>query len=295
MKFELKPNNRNSSDKDLIKDVIEVAKKLRKESISRDEYNKHGRYSEGTLRKRFGGWLNVLKIAGLSSTKDYNVSDEELISELQRIAKLPNVEILTRDVFNKYKKISNTTKIERRFGSWTEALKKSGLHVSRSQKRGYSDKELFENILNVWTYNGRQPTVTDIGEHPSKITRNTYSNRFGNWRNALEAFVEYANKGQAEAYKKAKEVKEAIEVVEEKSLKIKHVKHKTSRTINLRLRFLVMKQDNFKCKNCGRSPATNPHIILHVDHIKPWSNGGETILENLQTLCSKCNLGKSNI
>jgi len=31
-----------------------------------------------------------------------------------------------------------------------------------------------------------------------------------------------------------------------------------------------------------------------VDHITAWSNGGETILENLQTLCSDCNLGKSN-
>ncbi len=33
----------------------------------------------------------------------------------------------------------------------------------------------------------------------------------------------------------------------------------------------------------------------HIDHIKPWSKGGETVLENLQTLCATCNLGKSNI
>jgi 5-methylcytosine-specific restriction endonuclease McrA len=32
-----------------------------------------------------------------------------------------------------------------------------------------------------------------------------------------------------------------------------------------------------------------------VDHIVPWSKGGETILENLRTLCSKCNLGKGNV
>jgi 5-methylcytosine-specific restriction endonuclease McrA len=36
-------------------------------------------------------------------------------------------------------------------------------------------------------------------------------------------------------------------------------------------------------------------IVLHVDHIKAWANGGETVLENLQTLCSKCNLGKSDL
>src|SRR3989338_11279529 len=71
--------------------------------------------------------------------------------------------------------------------------------------------------------------------------------------------------------------------------------HKTKRGINWRLRFIVMRQDNFKCKNCGRSPATDQTIILHVDHIKAWANGGETILENLQTLCSKCNIGKSDL
>ncbi|MFZ6816453.1 HNH endonuclease [Undibacterium sp. Rencai35W] len=27
----------------------------------------------------------------------------------------------------------------------------------------------------------------------------------------------------------------------------------------------------------------------------PWSKGGETVLANLQTLCSVCNLGKSNV
>ena len=56
-----------------------------------------------------------------------------------------------------------------------------------------------------------------------------------------------------------------------------------------------MRQDNFKCKNCGRSPATDPTIILHVDHKTAYANGGETVLENLQTLCSKCNIGKSNL
>lgn len=71
--------------------------------------------------------------------------------------------------------------------------------------------------------------------------------------------------------------------------------HKTSRDINLRLRFLVMKRDNFKCCVCGRSPATAQGLELQVDHIKPWTKGGETTLENLQTLCRDCNLGKSDL
>ena len=46
---------------------------------------------------------------------------------------------------------------------------------------------------------------------------------------------------------------------------------------------------------CGRSPAKDMNIELHVDHIMPYSKGGETVIENLQTLCSDCNLGKSNL
>ncbi|MCX5781534.1 MAG: HNH endonuclease [Elusimicrobia bacterium] len=66
------------------------------------------------------------------------------------------------------------------------------------------------------------------------------------------------------------------------------------RAVSVRLRFIIMKRDNFKCQHCGRSPATDPTIILHVDHKTAWANGGETVLENLETLCSKCNIGKGN-
>ena len=70
------------------------------------------------------------------------------------------------------------------------------------------------------------------------------------------------------------------------------VVHKTNRIPSLQLRFQILKRDNFKCCACGASPAKDPDVELHVDHIIPWSKGGETVLENLQTLCSRCNLGK---
>ena len=40
---------------------------------------------------------------------------------------------------------------------------------------------------------------------------------------------------------------------------------------------------------------TNPGVELKVDHVVPWSDGGETVLDNLQLLCQKCNGGKSNL
>lgn len=71
-------------------------------------------------------------------------------------------------------------------------------------------------------------------------------------------------------------------------------KHKTSREPSMKLRFEVLKRDNFKCCACGSSPAKDPAVELHIDHIIPWSKGGETTRNNLQTLCSICNIGKGN-
>ncbi len=67
-----------------------------------------------------------------------------------------------------------------------------------------------------------------------------------------------------------------------------------SRTPSTKLRFEVLSRDKFTCRFCGASPTKDPSVTLHIDHIIPWSKGGETSIDNLQTLCSKCNLGKSD-
>ena len=81
---------------------------------------------------------------------------------------------------------------------------------------------------------------------------------------------------------------------EPKQEKILSDSHKTKREIGIQLRYKVLKRDNFKCCACGASPAKDPTVELHIDHIIPWSKSGETTLENLQTLCSRCNIGKSD-
>ena len=68
-----------------------------------------------------------------------------------------------------------------------------------------------------------------------------------------------------------------------------------SRFVSDKLRYQVLKRDNFKCCACGASPAKDPSVELHIDHIIPWAKGGKTTADNLQTLCSKCNLGKGDI
>lgn len=58
------------------------------------------------------------------------------------------------------------------------------------------------------------------------------------------------------------------------------------------VRAKIIRRDNSRCQMCGATPQDGAK--LHVDHIKPISLGGRSSLDNLQTLCETCNLGKSN-
>lgn len=213
-----------------------------------------------------------------------NVPTGELIADLKNTAKKLNQDFVThkqQDEFGKF----DSSNIADRLGGWAKAHELANLNLARHQKSlRVSDEELFQNLEEVWTKLGHQPIQADMYPPISKFSFGTYKRHFGTWMKGLEKFVENINNEE--------------NIASENSIKNLQVepstRHKTKRDINWRLRFIVMKRDNFKCRNCGRSPATNSKTILHVDHIQAWANGGETVLENLQTLCSVCNIGKSN-
>ena len=62
--------------------------------------------------------------------------------------------------------------------------------------------------------------------------------------------------------------------------------------ISSRLKVQVLMRDSNKCKLCGTT-VTGENIDF--DHIKPWSKGGETVLENVQVLCASHNLAKGDL
>lgn len=59
-----------------------------------------------------------------------------------------------------------------------------------------------------------------------------------------------------------------------------------------KLRKYIKERDNYTCQCCGRHMPDG--CGLHIDHIVPISKGGKTEPDNLQVLCSICNLKKSN-
>jgi len=203
-----------------------------------------------------------------------DVPDDELIADLAKISNdLGERRITFRD-YQKMGKFSSST-LTLRFGSWLGALEKAGLE--KTIERNISNEALFKNIVAVWSKLGRQPKFRDLSAEVSAYSSSTYASRFGSWRKALNKFVDWANDRNVPP-----------EPAEQLDLKVR----KTPRNVNWRLRAQVLMRDSAKCRLCGRTPAHG--AILHVDHIQPWSKGGETTIDNLQILCFVCNTGKGD-
>lgn len=298
MKFELNEYHHNTSDEEFIEDVRKTAEELNKDTLTGAEYSKYGTYHSSTLTKRFGSWKTVLEKCGLETKGHgfkFSYSDDYVINDLKRVAKMLGKETLTREEYESHSEFSRGV-LEKHYGSWNAVLKLAGMELNLN--RNFSDEEMFEEIERVWVLLGRQPTTTDIKKGLSTFSLQSYARRFGGWRGALQAFVNYINTDEKEEQNNTDSSSTAVSTLTTENITVEkkaEASRKTSRDINLRLRFMVMKRDNFKCCACGASPAKNPSVELHIDHIIPWSKGGETVIENLQTLCAECNLGKSNI
>lgn len=212
----------------------------------------------------------------LSRIKNAPVSDAELLADIRRVAAETGTTTVSHTVYSKHGQYNART-ISRRFGTWNNGLKIAGVQISH--ENNISDERLFENVMRLWEHYGRQPHQSELDRSPSAISSKPYKRRFKSWLETLTEFVKYANAQGTEQPR-------VSEIVSGR---------RTSRAPSLRLRFRILKRDNFTCCACGATPALTPGLSLHVDHVQAWSLGGETIEENLRTLCEKCNLGKSNV
>lgn len=294
MKYELEPDNRNCGDDVLLRDIKAIALRLGKASITKEDYNQHGRFSAATIQNRFGSWNIALEKSGCIIQKRVGIPREELLSDLKRVGgELGATTTVSMVSYSARGKFAADT-LCRSFGSWAKALEAAGFSISEGSKRNATrnatEDDFYSNMAVVWEQVGRQPKRSDFYPPISRFSADTYVRRFGSWRSALEAFVKAANGGEL--------LGEKVESsIPQDSVALLHSqrKRKTSRDPSWRLRFLVMRRDRFTCRSCGHSPALEPGLTLHIDHVEAWSKGGETTMENLQTLCQKCNIGKSDL
>ena len=209
------------------------------------------------------------------------ITDEAIIAEIKRVIKLLDKPYITMRDLDTYGSINSSTVIHH-FGSWNNALNLIGV---KSGNTFHSYDDLMNNIRDAWIKKGTQPTKRDMNNKElSSISEGAYLRKFGSWYAALDSFITYI--------KKDEDISSTVSTtsIEEQGF----IKHKTKREPSNRLKVQVLMRDGNRCRICGAECSGGLHNI-HFDHIKPWSKGGETILENLQVLCSSCNEAKGNI
>lgn len=218
------------------------------------------------------------------------ISKEDVVKELKRVAGHYKYTKFTRHEYDKVAKLCKGSKVLSVFGTWKKALDSIGVELKpRVVDRSFiSKKELFDEMDRIWRQLGHRPSKTEWELSKPKYSYSTYKARFKGWTNACLQFIEY---------KTGKSVVEEIKTPQSEQVsktKIDTKDSKLKREIPLKLRLKVLQRDNFCCVFCGKSPATHRGTVLHIDHIKPYSKGGKSSLDNLQTLCYECNLGKSD-
>lgn len=180
-------SRRGYSDEELLQYIRDVAQEV-EGSPTMSEFDELGPCSPVTCQKRFGTWGDALKEAGFEPNVRHDITEEELIEELQNLAEkcghTPSNILMREDgPFH-----SNT--YERHFGSWNDALREAGLDVQLPRDIDKSD--LVEEFHRLADEVGRAPKQDEMSELGG-YTIDPYIARWGTWNNVIEDLGYEAN------------------------------------------------------------------------------------------------------
>ena len=204
-----------------------------------------------------------------------DIPSDAILADLRRVAAELRSSTVAQNRYRERGQFSSFV-VKKRFGSWNRALIAAGLSLNGA-RRDIPDEELFDNLRAAWMALVRQPRRGEMAPPISQFGHHAYVRRFGSWLAAMRSFADFQGNSEHLAPAPPSSSDAA-----------------TSRAPSLRLRFQVMQRDCFRCVNCGRSPATHRGLVLHLDHVVPFSKGGRTEMANLRTVCVDCNLSKGD-
>lgn len=116
---------------------------------------------------------------------------DEIIAELRRVAELLQTTYFTRSEFKEYGRINPST-VERKFGTWNQALEAAGLETVPSLANQRAPDEVYlQEIIRLTREVGRQPTIYELTAK-GRFSEKPYRERWGGWVAACKAaYAEY--------------------------------------------------------------------------------------------------------
>jgi hypothetical protein len=284
---------------------------------SRPKYREFHQMSALGIRvfeRRFGSWISAVQAycrregVALQGRSGTHATDEVLLAELRSIRRKRPNDLLSYDFYRQNCGTYSIGTFQAHFGSWTAAV--SNVDAASGKNRKYATDQLFDEIQRLWEKLGRQPSSSEMAQQGT-ISPGTYKHVFGGWTKAIVAFCDDRNRedetlAPEEAVKIDSTFSDgtvvpslgqvaavALALLPPIEAGANIILKKTPRRPSSRLRFTVLNRDHFQCRRCGRSTEKDG-VVVEVDHIDPYSKDGETVLENLWTLCRDCNQGKSD-
>jgi hypothetical protein len=221
------------------------------------------------------------------------IPQSKAVEELKRVAEIYDYRCFTRHEFDKVAKVCKGTTILNIFRTWPKALDAIGkpLEKRKVDRSIIPINSLFEEMERIWRLIGHRPSKDEWVISKPKYSYTTYKTRFKGWTNACLKFIE--NKMGQSIFEDTTNGSIKPQIRKLNSGKIEYASEDL-RTIPLKIRIKVLERDRFCCVFCGRSPATDIGVRLHIDHKMPFSKSGKSTIDNLQTLCQDCNRGKSD-
>jgi 5-methylcytosine-specific restriction endonuclease McrA len=283
------------------------------------EFNQFSRVHSATVAKEFGSWADAMRAAGFECLRSRarpteigadlpKITPELLMKELKSVARK---HVGTVFQYGDYRRLGGRRArgtFCKYLGGWRQAVAAIGLRDGfsrpRPDLRTYADEDYFVEMQRLWETLGRQPMAREMRKY-GKISPQSFQQRFGSWMRSVHDFCQDRSRpeggdlidgrkrwsaAQADDPRPAEAQAPAVN----RQASAAGPNRRTPRKPSVRLRFRVLQRDHFTCRACGRSPARELGVNLEADHILAWSRGGETTFDNLQTLCERCNSGKSN-
>jgi hypothetical protein len=173
-------------------------------AIAREQYAEYGpalsfrRFrhetgiSEETVNELFGGWrqlLHAMRSPPNTPMKQRRLTNRQIVDRLRRHAEKWGDAITEAD----FCKQTGVTihQITTRFGTWQQLREAAGLSQRAHRGHLYTDKELLDDLLQVYLLSGKRPSISTHRHWGGRFAPSTFRARFGSWQTVRVVFELY--------------------------------------------------------------------------------------------------------
>lgn len=179
----------------IIKAIQDAAQTLGVERLSISAFRQESEISQAAILKYFDNWSDACAAAGIDcgQTRENlvptrRVSEDECISELQRVSNLLGRKALSSKEFSKHARFTSKP-VSERFGSWQNALQRAGLELCEQSKREIhlSEEECVQELKRIAQLLGQSHLTAAEFDANARFSSYRVQRVFKRWHEALTA------------------------------------------------------------------------------------------------------------